>query len=140
VDIHQGSPVRVLIVDNCVDSADSLAYLAGLWGYETEACYDGASALKTAARFSPHVVLMDLGLPDMDGFEVAKRLQNQPGSRSAVLVAVSGWPGDSLERRVQEAGFAHDDLQDLLNRVDSEPHGRLLFYYASITKKALLLK
>jgi CheY-like chemotaxis protein len=124
VDIHDGSLVRVLVVDDCVDSADSLAYLAGLWGYEAEACYDGASALKTAERFAPQVVFIDLGLPDMDGFEIAKRLRNQPGSLSAMLVAVSGWYGDLLEKHVQGAGFAHyflkpadlDELQELLSR------------------------
>jgi two-component system, OmpR family, response regulator len=125
VNIHEGNLVRVLVVDDYIDSADSLAYLGGLWGYETRACYDGASALKTAARFSPHVVFIDLGLPDMDGFEVASRLRMQPGSIPAVLVAVSGWQGDRLENRVQKAGFTHyflkpanlDGLQDLLHRV-----------------------
>jgi CheY-like chemotaxis protein len=129
VNIHEGSLVRVLVVDDCVDSADSLAYLTGLWGHETEACYDGASALKTAGRFSPHVVFIDLGLPDMNGFEVAMRLRNQPGSRTAVLVAVSGWRGDHLEKRLQGAGFAHyflkpadlDKLHDLLSCVALGP-------------------
>jgi DNA-binding response OmpR family regulator len=121
VNIHAGSPVRVLVVDDCVDSADSLAFLVRVWGFEAEACYDGSSALKTAARFSPHVVFIDLGLPDMDGFEVATRI----GPLSAMLVAVSGWAGARLEKRVQEAGFAHyflkpadvDDLGDLLRCV-----------------------
>jgi CheY-like chemotaxis protein len=151
VNISKGSSVRVLVVDDCVDSADSLALLAGLWGHETEACYDGASALKAAGCFSPQVVFIDLGLPDMDGFEVAKRLRNQPGSRSAVLVAVSGWHGDLLEKRVQGAGFAHyflkpadlDELHHLLSRVARQDTSAIPFslsasYDAWVARESLL--
>jgi CheY-like chemotaxis protein len=108
-----------------MDSADSLALLTHLWGYETEACYNGAAALRIAARFSPQVVLLDLGLPGMDGFEVARRLQNMPGLSSIVLVAITGWHGAFLRQCVRNAGFAHyflkpaspDHLLEVLNRV-----------------------
>jgi two-component system CheB/CheR fusion protein len=127
VHFPQGSPNRVLVVDDCRDSADSLALLTHLWGYETEACYNGAAALRIADRFSPQVVLLDLGLPGMDGFEVARRLQSMPGSQSALLVAISGWHGAHLRQCVREAGFAHyflkpadpDELQELLSCVGS---------------------
>ena len=84
----------------------------------------------------------------IDGFEVANWLRNQPRTLSAVLVAVSGWHGDRLEKRVQTAGFAHyflkpanlDELQDLLSRVASSPHGPSPPYHTWATEEALLLK
>jgi DNA-binding response OmpR family regulator len=128
VNIREGSQIRVLFVDDCVDTADSQALIAGMWGYESRACYDGDAALKTGARFLPHVVFIDLSLPDMDGYEIARRLQSQHRSQSVLLVAIRGWDFDLVRQRVLEAGFAHyfvkggdpDQLRDLLRRVASQ--------------------
>jgi DNA-binding response OmpR family regulator len=124
VRIPEGPLRRVLIVDDCEDTANSLAFLVGLWGFEAEVCYDGAKAVETAATFLPQVVFLDLGLPGMDGFEVALRLRKMPGLRSVLLVAVTGWQSDVQQRLAWEAGFDHyvikpadtDKLRALLGR------------------------
>jgi CheY-like chemotaxis protein len=149
VNTREGRQIRVLFVDDCADTADSLALIAGMWGYESKARYDGAAALKTAERFLPQVVFIDLSLPDMDGYEIARRLRNQLRSRSALLVAISGWDVDLVRHRVLAAGFAHyfvkggdpEEFHDLLRRVASQdrsaaPHDLLACCSAWDAKEA----
>jgi CheY-like chemotaxis protein len=100
-----GAPRRVLVVDDNVDAADMLAETLGLEGYEVEQAHDGVMALARAATFGPDVVLLDIGLPELDGDEVARRLRQQPGGDSLLLVALTGYGQASDRQRSREAGF-----------------------------------
>ena len=84
-------PLRVLIVDDFRDGADSLALLLKLWGYETAVAYDGPAALTLASAAPPAAALLDIGLPGVDGCEVARRLRTLPGTARALLIALSGY-------------------------------------------------
>jgi CheY-like chemotaxis protein len=98
---------RVLVADDLRDSADSLALLIELMGHAVEIAYDGEAALRTAERFRPDIVLLDLGMPKLDGFEVSRRIRATPWGASMRLVAQSGWGQDEDRRRSAEAGFDH---------------------------------
>lgn len=98
---------RVLVVDDNRDAADSLALVADGLGAQVEVVYDGEAALAILGRFRPDVVLLDLGMPGMDGFEVAARIRRLPDGRAITLVAVSGWGQAEDRRRTLEAGFDH---------------------------------
>ena len=98
---------RVLVADDLRDSADSLALLIELMGHAVEIAYDGEEALRTAERFRPDIVLLDLGMPKLDGFEVSRRIRAAPWGASVRLVAQSGWGQDEDRRRTAEAGFDH---------------------------------
>jgi CheY-like chemotaxis protein len=98
-------PRRVLIVDDNEDSANSLAIILRLGGHETTSVYTAADALACAAEFKPDVVLLDIGLPEMDGYEVAQQLREIPGLRDIRLVAVTGYARSEDRRRSREAGF-----------------------------------
>ncbi len=99
--------VRVLLVDDNVDAAESLAMLLRLWGHEVAVAHDGPAALRAAAAQRPQVALLDIGLPGMDGYELARRLRSQTGLGPVVLVALTGWGQDEDRRRSHEAGFDH---------------------------------
>jgi signal transduction histidine kinase/ActR/RegA family two-component response regulator len=100
-------PLRVLVVDDNRDAADSLGVLLGFLGYSVEVAHDGNDALRAAERFHPALVLLDLGMPEMDGYEVARRLRAQPRWRDLVLVALTGWGQEEDRQRSHEAGFDH---------------------------------
>jgi CheY-like chemotaxis protein len=102
-----GPSRRVLVVDDNVDAADSIALLLRLGGHEVRMAYDGPTALLIAQAFRPHAVLLDIGMPGMDGYEVAVRLRRQPGPPPELLVALTGWGQETDQRRSQEAGFDH---------------------------------
>jgi CheY-like chemotaxis protein len=96
---------RVLVVDDDEDSVESLAALVALMGHESVAARDGAEALKLAASFRPDTVLLDLGMPRMNGFEVCRAIREEPWGASMTIVAVTGW-GQSEDRiRTSAAGF-----------------------------------
>jgi CheY-like chemotaxis protein len=99
------SALRVLIVDDNRDAADTLALLLKLWGFQPLVAYDGPAALAVAAAQRPDVVLLDLSLPGMDGFEVARHLRQQPGSETTPLIAVSGYGQEGDLRHTRRAGF-----------------------------------
>jgi signal transduction histidine kinase len=98
---------RILVVDDNVDAATAMAAMLELDGHRVEAAFDGASALDAADRFEPEVALLDIGMPGMDGHELARRLALRPWARALVLVAVTGWGQETDRRRSQDAGFAH---------------------------------
>ena len=100
-----GGACRVLVVDDNVDSAQSMSLLLGLEGYEVECAYDGEEALLRAGRLRPDVVLLDLGLPRLSGYEVARRLRGEPSGSSLLLVAVSGYGRERDRQAAREAGF-----------------------------------
>ncbi len=98
---------RILVVDDNADAADSLARLLEISGHETAVAYDGEVALKTAETFGPDVVLLDIGLPEIDGYEVARRIRARPRVRDAMLVALTGWGQEDDRRKSRESGFDH---------------------------------
>jgi CheY-like chemotaxis protein len=98
-------PRRVLIVDDNEDSANSLAMILRLGGHETASVYTAADALSRATAFKPDVVLLDIGLPGMDGYEVAQQMRELPGLRDIRLVAVTGYGRSEDRLRAREAGF-----------------------------------
>jgi signal transduction histidine kinase/CheY-like chemotaxis protein len=113
---------RLLVVDDNEDVARSLAMMLRLQGHEVRVAGDGPSALEIARADRPELVLLDLGMPGMDGFEVARRLREEPGLEGVTLVALTGWGQEADRRRTREAGFdAHlvkpvepEQLQHLL--------------------------
>ena len=98
---------RILIVDDNEDSAESMAMLLQLGGHDTRTAPDGPRALEIAQEYGPDLVLLDLGLPGMSGFEVADHLRSLPGFEKVVLVAMTGYGQDEDRRRTKAAGFAH---------------------------------
>lgn len=98
---------RVMIVDDNVDAADTLATLLGFEGYEAICVYDGFQALKRVSEFRPDIVLLDIGLPGMDGYEVARRLREEFILQPLMLIAVTGWGGEEDLRKSQQAGIDH---------------------------------
>jgi CheY-like chemotaxis protein/two-component sensor histidine kinase len=98
---------RVLIVDDNADGADSLAMLLRLAGHEVAVCNESTGALATAETFQPQVVLLDIGLPGLDGYEVARQLRARPKLKNVLLVALTGYGRDEDIRRSLEAGFDH---------------------------------
>ncbi|MCR6650855.1 MAG: ATP-binding protein [Cellvibrionaceae bacterium] len=113
-----GAGLRVLVVDDNRESARTLAQLIELLGHHTQVAFDGAEALELADQLVPDLVLMDLGMPGMDGFETCKAMKRNPLLRDAVLVAQTGWGEKRHNQLAQEAGFAHHlvkpiDLQAL---------------------------
>ena len=113
---------RVLLVDDNVDSATSLAMLLRLWGHEVRAVHDGSQALAAARAFRPDVALLDIGMPDMDGYEVARLLRTQGGLNGTAFVALTGYGQENDRRRSAEEGFQ----THLVKPVDPEALRRLL--------------
>jgi CheY-like chemotaxis protein len=99
------SPPRVLVVDDNRDAADSLAVLLRLWGYEPAVAYDGPAALVLAAAEPPAAALLDLALPGMDGWELARRLRRLPATCRALLVAVTGRGREEDMQHCCKTGF-----------------------------------
>jgi two-component system CheB/CheR fusion protein len=113
---------RVLVVDDNVDSADSLAELLRVWGHEVQAVYDGSQALAAAPGFRPEVALLDIDMPDMSGYELARQLRTRDGLDATAYVALTGYGQEEDRRRSAAAGFrAH-----LVKPVDPEALRQLL--------------
>lgn len=101
----QTSPKRVLIVDDNDDAADLVAELLQIYGYSVRTAYSGADGLNEAFTFIPHLVLLDLGMPGMDGFEVAAVLRSTADYRQPYLVAYTAWNDGATKNRVMASGF-----------------------------------
>lgn len=99
--------LRMLIVDDNRDAADSLGMLMQVMGNETRVAYDGQEALSVAGQFHPEVVLLDIGLPGMSGYEVAREMRRKPGGGAVLLIATTGWGQPSDKEQSREAGFDH---------------------------------
>jgi signal transduction histidine kinase len=113
---------RVLVVDDNADAADMLATMIALDGHAVVTAASGPEAIEQADRFRPDVVLLDIGLPGMDGYQVARALRARASGASALLAAVTGWGADEDKQRARDAGF---DLH-LTKPVDPDAIGRLL--------------
>jgi CheY-like chemotaxis protein len=117
---------RILVLDDNRDSAESLAMLLRLVGHDVRTVHDGRQALVVAEIYGPDLVLLDIGLPGMDGYEVARRLRAQPWIGQTNLVALTGFGGEEDRRQAQSAGLDHhlvkpvdfDALRELLAALD----------------------
>ena len=123
---RQISKSRILVVDDNADTTATLAMLLERTGHDVHVAHDGLEAVHAVAAFQPHVVLLDIGLPKMNGFEVAQRIRQDLDGRQMTLVAVTGWGQQEDRRRAIEAGFDHH----LTKPVEI---GRLLQLLASVT-------
>lgn len=114
---------RILVVDDSVDSAETLGELLKIWGHDVRLAHDGPSALAAAREYKPEVVLLDIGLPGMDGFAVATELRKE-GLGGRILVALTGYGEQQDRDRTQKVGFDHhlvkpidpDTLQKLIGK------------------------
>ena len=116
--------IRVLVVDDNRDAALSLATMLRIMGNEATMADDGLAAVEAAENFRPDVILLDIGLPRLNGYEVCRRIRKQPWSKETLIIALTGWGQPEDRRRSQEAGFDHhlvkpvdvDQLKTLLGR------------------------
>jgi PAS domain S-box-containing protein len=104
-DEHSGTGWRVLVVDDNVDSADSIAMILQVSGHEARVIYSGQETLETAAKYQPDIILLDIGMPGMDGYEVARRIRKHPQLKDVKLIAVTGYGQEADRLQSQEAGF-----------------------------------
>jgi CheY-like chemotaxis protein len=120
---------RILVVEDNPDGREALVALLEMLGYAVQSAADGPAALQVAARFLPQIVLLDLGLPGMDGYAVARALQAAPSQADAVIVALTGWGAERDRTLTRQAGFHHHltkpvdpgALQGFLEQIGSEP-------------------
>jgi PAS domain S-box-containing protein len=98
---------RILVVDDNRDAADTLTMLLGSSGHEVRAAYGGAAALALATAFRPEIGLLDIGMPDVDGYAVARQLRAQPWADRLLLIALTGWGQDADRRHAEAVGFDH---------------------------------
>ena len=113
-------PRRVLVVEDNKDAADGLAKLVRAWGYDTRVAYGGPQGLTLAFEFSPDVCLIDLGMPVLSGFELARFLRGDPRTAGILLAAVTGWSDEETRRKCREVGFDYHftkpaDIDELRN-------------------------
>ncbi|MEO7726071.1 MAG: ATP-binding protein [Burkholderiales bacterium] len=108
--VEEGAPVakrRILLADDNIDFVESLAMLLQALGHDVRVAHDGLAALEAAAKFRPDVAFLDIGLPGLNGYELARRLHAAPATKNTALIAVTGWGQDDDRRRAREAGFVH---------------------------------
>jgi CheY-like chemotaxis protein len=103
--LQAGAGFRVMVVDDNRDSAETMAMLLELLGHEIRVAHDGLQALELAEQFRPHALLLDIGMPRLNGYEVCSRLRKQLWGRDMLLIAVTGWGQETDQRRSREAGF-----------------------------------
>jgi CheY-like chemotaxis protein len=127
--LHRGrytlSKLKILVVDDSQDCADSLAKLLAIMGHDVRASYSSSAAVEQAERHQPDLMLLDIGMPEKDGYAIARELRGRPAFENAMLVAVTGWVGEDHRRRALESGFdGHlakpvgiDELDELIARV-----------------------
>ena len=96
---------RILVVDDHVDGAETLSELLALLGHEVSVVHDGESAGAEAARFRPDAMLLDIGLPGIDGYEVCRRAREEPWGKEITIVALTGWGDKDAQRKSKAAGF-----------------------------------
>ncbi|MES3033504.1 MAG: response regulator [Gemmatimonadota bacterium] len=121
---------RVLVVDDSVDACDSLAAVVRMLGHDARTAFDGQQAVEEAAAFKPQLILMDISLPRLTGYEAAAIIRGQDGGADIVLVALTGWGRDEDRREALAHGFQHhvtkpidfDVLKKLLDGVTRSIH------------------
>jgi PAS domain S-box-containing protein len=105
VEVAQTYRARILVADDNRDAADTLAAILELDGHEVRTAYDGMEALQIAAQFAPQMALLDIGMPNLNGYQTARRMREQPWGSSILLVALTGWGQEQDRREATEAGF-----------------------------------
>jgi CheY-like chemotaxis protein len=113
----------VLIVDDNRDAADSLAALFSMEGYDVGVAYDGYAALAALDQRVPDLIVMDLGMPGLDGYEAARLIRGRPEAHGTLMIALTGWGQGDARRRTLDAGFDHHlikpvDFQTLIDLID----------------------
>lgn len=98
---------RILVVDDNADAAETLALLLRARGHEVQVAHDGPSALELSRGFQPQAALLDIGLPEFDGYELARRMRHEHASRGLMLIALTGYARDDDRRLSAAAGFDH---------------------------------
>jgi PAS domain S-box-containing protein len=130
-----GAKRRILVVDDNLDSANSMAIVLGLMGDEVRTAHNGIEAVEIAELFRPHVILMDLGMPRLNGYEATRRIREQFWARSAIIIALTGWGQEGDKARSREAGcdghlvkpVSLPDLEKLLiDLLATKPHAAAL--------------
>lgn len=122
--------LRVLVVDDNRDAADSLSLLLQVWGYQAEVAYDGVAGLEAALESRPDCLILDITMPRMDGYALAREVRQSPDLREAKLIALTAMSSESHARRMREAGFDHhlvkpaspDELEALLEMMNQMIH------------------
>jgi len=99
------SRLKILVVDDNPDAALSMAMMLSMMGHETRTAHDGEAAVTTAEEFRPQVILLDIGLPKLNGYEVAQRIRGQEWGAEMFLVAITGWGQDEDRRRSDDVGM-----------------------------------
>jgi CheY-like chemotaxis protein len=123
---------RVLLVDDNADSTEPLSLLLQSKGHDTRVAIDGIQAIGVADDFHPHCVVLDLGLPGMDGYEVARQLRARPYGAELTLVALTGWAGKEVRAKAAEAGFDYhlvkpvnwEELEHIVTAEGAQPRLR----------------
>jgi CheY-like chemotaxis protein len=115
---------RVLVVDDNEDAADRLATLHGVLQYQVRVAYDGPEAIEAADEFEPAVALLDIGLPKLSGYDIARHIRRTRGE-NVLLVAITGWGQEEDRRKAREAGFDHHftkpaDFEVLVELIEQE--------------------
>ena len=126
-DAAPGDGSRILIADDNRDSADSMAMMLGLLGFETTVVYDGDDAIRAASTLRPRVAILDIGMPHLPGDEVARRLRGEGWAKDMILIALSGWGREDDRKKTAEAGFDHH----LVKPLDLHALSRLLAHVAT---------
>jgi CheY-like chemotaxis protein len=103
--VERGTPRRILVVDDTRDSADSLATLLQLNGHVTSVSYDGPATVAAAEAFRPDAILLDIGLPGLTGYDVARRIRAQPWGSTVMLIAMTGWGQPEAREEARMSGF-----------------------------------
>lgn len=111
--VSEGARLRILIAEDNRDSADSLKTLLEALGYEAHLVYDGEAAVHAAADLRPDVILMDIGLPVLNGYDAARRIRAQSPATRVLIVALTGWGQQADRRRSAEAGIDHHLVKPL---------------------------
>lgn len=96
---------RILVADDNVDAASCLAVLLEAMGNETRIAHDGIEAVRLAEAFQPDIILLDIGMPGLNGFDACSRIRAQPSSQGVFIVALTGWTQEETKQRSQQAGF-----------------------------------
>jgi len=128
---HLSPRLRVLLVDDCPDVCDSMAMLMRMWGHDVRTVGDGPVGLRTAANYQPHVVLLDVGLPGMDGYEVARQLRAHPPARPRPRTVTLS--GHGLEEDFQRSRTSGCD-RHLVKPVDLRDLQQMLDHYAEVMR------
>jgi CheY-like chemotaxis protein len=126
------NPLRVLVVDDNVDAAESLRMVLAMMGHQVHTRYSGADALKASTEHQPDVILLDIGLPGLTGFQVAEQVRGTPGMEGIALVAITGYGQQEDHQKSKQAGFDYhlvkpvdpQQLQQLLTTLGKRKWGK----------------